>query len=174
MKSKLRQWPGLPGALGVDADRLVAAARPDFVGIRPVVGGLVQVSDLFRAEPNVVPVVDAAAANPDGVAFHLDAIAAGGGDAETAPAKSAGIGEDAGDTADGLALFGFRTRDRAAARANVRLSVRIEDWEGSGDRCGCCLRAAGSCASRAPGARRCEWWPWEGWTSFAAIASRRA
>ena len=43
-----RQRAGLAGALGVDADGFVAAAGPDFVGIGPVVGGRVQVSDLFR------------------------------------------------------------------------------------------------------------------------------
>src|SRR5258706_16461127 len=100
-----------------------------FVGIGPVVGGLVEVSHFFRTEPRVIPVVDAAAADPDGVAFDPDAVAARRGDAETSPAKPAGIGEDAGDTADGFALFGFLARYGAAACANVRLSARIEDGE---------------------------------------------
>src|SRR5207244_12491968 len=104
-------------------------AGPDFIGIRPVVGGGVQVSRLFRAETDVVPMVDATAAHPDRVAFDPDAVASGGGDAETGPAKSPGIGEDAGDTADGLALFGFRSRDGASAGADVRLRVRIENGE---------------------------------------------
>ena len=82
---------------------------------------------LFSAETGEIPVVDTAAADPDGIAFHADAIAARGGDAEAAPAKAARIGEDAGDAADGFALFGFRAGDGAAARADVRLSVRIED-----------------------------------------------
>ena len=119
----------MTGALRVHSDGFVAAAGPHFIRIRPVVGGRVEVSRLFRAETDVVPVVDATAADPDRVAFDPDAVAPRGGDAETAPAKSAGIGEDARDTADGLALFGFRIRDGAAAGADVRLSVRIENGE---------------------------------------------
>ena len=73
--------------------------------------------------------VNAAAADPDCVAFDSDAVASHPGDAETAPAKSAGIGENAGDTAGGLVLFGFRTRNGTAPGANIRLGVRIEDGE---------------------------------------------
>ena len=65
------QRAGLTGALGVHADGFVAAAGPDFVGIGAVVGGLVQVSHLFRAETDVVPVVDATAAHPDRVALAI-------------------------------------------------------------------------------------------------------
>lgn len=124
-----RERAGLAGALGVDTDGFVAAAGPDFIGIRPMVSRRVQVRDLFRAEANVIPVVDSAAAHPDRVALHPDAIAARGGDAETAPAKSARVGEDARDTADGLALFHLRIGDGAAAGANIRLSVRIQHGE---------------------------------------------
>ena len=108
---KRRQRARLTGALRVDADRFVAAAGPDFVGIGPVVRRLVQVSRLLGAETDEVPVVDAAAADPDRVAFHPDAVSARSGDAEAAPTEAAGIGEDAGDSADGLALFRFRIRN---------------------------------------------------------------
>ena len=74
--------PRLPGAVRVDADGLVAAAGPDFVGIRPVPERQVIDRRLFSALALVEPASDPAAADPDGVALQPDAVAAGDGRAE--------------------------------------------------------------------------------------------
>ena len=122
------QRPRLPGALGVDADRFIAATGPDFVAVGPVVGGRIKIGGLLVAKTRVIPVVNAATADPDGIAFHADAITACGRGTE-APAEPARIGENAGDAAYRLALFVLRAGDGAAAGTDIGLSVRIEDGE---------------------------------------------
>ena len=117
----------LAGALRVNTDGFVAAAGPYLIGIGPVEGRLVEIRYFLRTEASVVPVVDAAPADPDGVAFHADAITAWGGDVVAAPTEAARIGEDAGDAAHGLSLFGIRIREGAAAGAHVGLRVGTEN-----------------------------------------------
>src|SRR5258706_15394004 len=119
-----RKRTGLPGALGIHPDWLIAATAPHLIGIGPVVGGLVQICHFFGAESREVPVVDSAATDPNCVALDPNAVASCGWDAKAAPIKSAGIGEDAGDAADGLALLGFGIRDCASAGADFGLRVR--------------------------------------------------
>src|SRR5581483_120887 len=81
----------------------------------------------FSTETNVVPVIDATATNLDRVALHPNLVSAGAGDAKAAPTETAGVREDAGDAAHCLTFSCLRTRYGTAARAHIRLRMRIEN-----------------------------------------------
>ena len=148
------QGPRLAGTLCIEADRFIAPARPHFVAVGLVIRGCIKIRCFLVAEADVIPVIDTAAADPDGIPLSRGCDN-GPRPVRKAPTEAARIGENAGDAADGFALFRLRVRDRASGPRGHRVGRANRGRESSaGRRDGYSPHVHENCGARVPGGRR--------------------